>query len=286
MASLFKRLVEKIGLSARAQNLTDDEKPLWRHGRAWIRRATEDGWQRLGLRFEWSHLMHPATRLSVDVDPDECEITLSWAIPGVSHFLTVTNLPRALFDALPMNYRRSERRYAGGRTISLRIFDKAIWWSFWGDEMEHRHDDPRWMHGSWHPLDSILGGHRYSSEEIARSEVSIPMPERSYPATVKLTRDRWERPRWPRWPFATERRRAHVDIPGGIGHPGKGENSWDCGDDATCGLTTTAKTVEEAIGKVVSSMLRDRMRYGGRHEFEPSPPVPQDPTPVAGPASA
>jgi hypothetical protein len=51
-----------------------------------------------------------------------------------------------------------------------------------------------------------------------------------------------------------------LDIPGGIPHNGKGENSWDCGDDGLWGCG--GDTVEEAIGHAVSSVLRSRRRYG------------------------
>jgi hypothetical protein len=46
--------------------------------------------------------------------------------------------------------------------------------------------------------------------------------------------------------------------------PGKGENSWDCGEDASYGFGCAAETLEEGIGKFVASKLRDRGRNGGR----------------------
>jgi hypothetical protein len=55
---------------------------------------------------------------------------------------------------------------------------------------------------------------------------------------------------------------ADVKIPGGIPHQGKGENAWDCGDDATFGLGCSARTVPEAIGEVVAVCLKDRRSYG------------------------
>lgn len=43
--------------------------------------------------------------------------------------------------------------------------------------------------------------------------------------------------------------------------PGKGENDWDCGDDAIHGSTFAATTIPEAIGKMVGSAMRTRERY-------------------------
>lgn len=76
---------------------------------------------------------------------------------------------------------------------------------------------------------------------------------------MELFESTWKRARW----FTHKNVRASVDIPAGIPHPGKGENSWDCGEDRTYGLTTKADTVEKAIAAVVESSLRDRRRYGG-----------------------
>jgi hypothetical protein len=56
---------------------------------------------------------------------------------------------------------------------------------------------------------------------------------------------------------------ASVDIPGGIPHPGKGENSWDCGMDGVYGLSCEATTVDEAVAAVHACATKNRERYGG-----------------------
>jgi hypothetical protein len=48
-----------------------------------------------------------------------------------------------------------------------------------------------------------------------------------------------------------------------IPHPGKGENSYDCEDDATYSLTTEARNEAEAIGAMVATVMRSRQKYGG-----------------------
>jgi hypothetical protein len=46
--------------------------------------------------------------------------------------------------------------------------------------------------------------------------------------------------------------------------PGKGENSWDCGEDATHGYYGPAASIEDAVGNLVTSTLKRRRKYGGR----------------------
>ena len=91
------------------------------------------------------------------------------------------------------------------------------------------------------------------------------MPEGAYKATVEMFWGIWKRPRW----VAKKILRANVEIPSGIPKNGKGENSWDCGEDATFGITMPAKNVENAIGKTVESCLRDRKKYGTPGRLKP-----------------
>ena len=117
------------------------------------------------------------------------------------------------------------------------------------------------MQMCWHPLDTFFGRTAHSEEVIGTTSTVIPMPEKAYPCTVIMKRETWKRPRLP---WASYRHiRAHIECEDGVPHPGKGENSWDCDDDATFGLCCKADTVEEGIGKFVQSVLRDRRRYGG-----------------------
>lgn len=47
--------------------------------------------------------------------------------------------------------------------------------------------------------------------------------------------------------------------------PGKGENSWDCGEDATYAFSCMADSVEDGIASLVRSILVRRRKYGGRN---------------------
>jgi hypothetical protein len=106
----------------------------------------------------------------------------------------------------------------------------------------------------------VLGRCVYSRTELSTHEVRIPMPEGGYPATIKLVEDTWTQPR-KFWNPRRVVRRADVDIPGGIPHPGKGTASWNLDDDALFGGTFAASTLDEAIAKVRESVMYCRMHY-------------------------
>lgn len=118
-----------------------------------------------------------------------------------------------------------------------------------------------WRQGSLVPLDLIFGRERCKTVLLAENIATrVPMPEAVYPAVAKVEAYTWTRPRWPFWPLSRTRVSAWLDIPKGIPHAGKGENSWDCGDDGLFGIG--GDSVDAAIANAQSSVTRDRKRYG------------------------
>jgi len=81
-----------------------------------------------------------------------------------------------------------------------------------------------------------------------------------YPATVRFFESTWKRPRWP-WSKKIVRADIYPDTP--IPYPGKGENSWDCDEDATHSMMTAEETELGAVVAMVESVLRSRYRHGG-----------------------
>lgn len=161
--------------------------------------------------------------------------------------------------------------YDGERETAVHIAPRGdrstIRWSIWHPVHSWSSGTPRWRNGHFDLVDFLLGRRDMRWETVSTHSVLIPMPERSYPATVEM-RDHvsWRK----RLPFQTRRVRcADVEIPGGIGFAGKRENAWDCGDDAIFAMSCGAETVDEAIGKVVASVYRNRMKYGGSYSFTP-----------------
>ena len=220
------------------------------------------------IRAEW---LHGKLGLAFELNfaRDEREIQVHVAGPGFSYYLALAGIPSWLLDRLPFKFHRTEYNYQGSdRSIGFRVFDAAVWVSIWEDRMEWRHTDPWWMNGRLgldDVADLLFGKVKYSSREISKSEVQIPLPEKTYPATITIDASSWIRPRWPWAPFSKFRIGSDIKIPGGIPIPGKGESDYDIGDDAVHGFTSPAQTVEAAIGNVISSVLRTRMCRGGRH---------------------
>jgi len=200
----------------------------------------------LGLRLEY-HLRSGACGLHVWLE-DEHTVTLGVQVPLVAQFwLSI--------DLLNMCWR------GPSRALDISIHDSALYWKLFAPMNSWSSSTPRRVDGSWHPL----GFHMRQGkvEVLEERDVLVPMTERSYRARAKLTRSRWGLTRLPR---AFDRARTHVDIDmlegEQIPFPGKGENSWDCGDDATFSMHCPALSIEEGIGVLVGSVLRNRHRRG------------------------
>jgi len=116
--------------------------------------------------------------------------------------------------------------------LSVAIHDWAIWINAWADDSQTDYREPWWKRRkfNWCPVDTFLGRPKYSEHELDQRNVVIPMPEKSYPATVKLFESSWKRPR-----------------------------------SLTCPETTFAG----AISAMVKSILRTRECYGGSVAWRP-----------------
>ena len=153
------------------------------------------------------------------------------------------------------------KRSLCSKEFSIRFFDRAVWWNVWTDPGGWTNTRPKWRDGNFKPIDAVLGKEKYTSLKIKAVPVVVPMPERSYAGVCELTEDTWQRPRWP-WPTRVLRR-AFVEMHEPVPVPGKGENSYDCGEDAIYSIGTSARTASEAVGEIVKSALRTREKHGG-----------------------
>ena len=152
------------------------------------------------------------------------------------------------------------------RSIEISIHNNAIWWHIWRDPMGGWSSDIPWYRdGCFHFDNFFFGKAKHWEEIIEERNIMIPMPEKSYQATAKLCNAFWKRPRCS---IVKKIRRIHIDIPEGIPHEGKGENSWDCGIDATYGICCPARNIPTGVGTLVGSVLNDRVRYGGWGDWE------------------
>jgi hypothetical protein len=160
-----------------------------------------------------------------------------------------------------------------GREVQLANDDNALRWSLWCDPDSWSSRIPKWRHGSWHPLDTFLGKVTASHEAVFAATSEIPLPEGGVEARVEI--ERWVRKR-PRW-FGNVGYAAEIKPSHAVSVPGKGENSWDCDDNALsamhCGVSARAENnerVAQAVASFTDSVVRTRARYGGRN-WKPEP---------------
>lgn len=155
------------------------------------------------------------------------------------------------------------------RRIGVRVFDWRIWISLWDDAENWSADDPWWWQFTITPLDILLGRERHKIRDIERGEIVVPMPEGNYQARYRVFESVWRRVRWP---WQKQVIRTDIELEQAIPFSGKGENSWDCGDDGLWGATVATDLPARAALEVVTSVLETRRKRG---DPECWPVVPQ-----------
>jgi len=267
-----------------SQNLREDKRgrpigsKLW-HARAWLKiggrgqNPHHGPWTTTTFGAEWgigpyARSCHAYLELN---GYGENQIMLALAIPFLfSIYLFVEHLlPK---HWLPGHWRPStipphELIWDSvERQIGFDIYGGGLWLHLWNNRNESSSRDPWWWSIHIYPADLLLGDRKYSARDLYSECVNVQLPEGPYPSTVRIFESTWKRPRWP-WPRRMIRAEITPDTP--IPNPGKGENSWDLGDDATYSMTCPAHTPAEAADMLARSILRDRERYGGAN-WKPS----------------
>lgn len=114
----------------------------------------------------------------------------------------------------------------------------------------------------WHRIvDAIFGKAQCFTDkpDWKRKECVVSMPEGDYPAVASFESRVWVRKRSP---FHRVRLSTWIDIPVGIPFSGKGENSWDMGEDALYGTGCEGHDIEKSIKEARESALRYREQRG------------------------
>lgn len=198
-----------------------------------------------------------------EIETRDTAWTLALAVPGIALWVKLDGFglwhPKktcmATWEKPPRSFVIPDDRSCGVSIHGWTIYLKP--WEKWG---EWNSADPWWVRGvSFDVADFALGRTKFN-REVLRGDIpiKIPMPEGVYSAVARVERCTWKRPRW----FAKARVSVNVDIPKGIPFAGKGENSWDCGDDGLFGYGSEGESIEKAIGKGVTSVLESRRRNG------------------------
>lgn len=167
----------------------------------------------------------------------------------------------------------------GGREFRVAVHDGTIWLSFWANDDAwcnlDRKDWP-WRTNGWaanfNLVKALLGATDYQTKDHEKQAGTVIMPEKRYPATIKISRVRWPRPRsllGRRWQW-----RGAVHIDGGIPIPGKGTTSYNCGEDATYSISFGAQRERPhphaLCQRLAIDVLKRRQRYGGGTDWMPA----------------
>lgn len=216
-----------------------------RHGRAWL---TLGRWK---WHTEWLWFTS-SCGLHLEVGPDsDYQIMGHIAIPWIISIYVGVDSPW-FFNKMPRK-RREFWLYVQDWTVRLIP---------WGRSMEWHSKDPWWIRGVTLDLrDLLLGLEKCHREESLESErLFIHLDGNCYHGTAKFIRMTWKRPRWPK--KVQEFTEIEMDRGHGLPHAGKGENSWDCGDDALCGWSVSGFDVQAAIADGIKTVEKRRRRYG------------------------
>jgi hypothetical protein len=268
------------------QNLNDDKnmkaKGAPYRGRCWLWIRPWKGRQH-NIGFEWN-LWQPHWLYSFHIDVDgsgggDDDLKFGIAIFPISFHLSFSRVfPKSFKDWWHKTYDYSAREiwyYASfGMGGGLRFCGH-----FWRDPMEGK--SPKTFLEKIRDfsitvpddiISSIFGKLKHSTELLEERDVKIPMPEGPYEGHVKLERTTWKRDRLP---FASKVRVGSVvDIPIGIPFEGKGENSWDCGEDGLFGCSSDEDSYPAAIAKTVEIALKYRTKYN--HNLDAVYPHPDE----------
>lgn len=246
------------------QNLNERDQTTGRRnklgleGRAWLGK-----W-----RFSWDIPTHFwALELSFNGGDSDDEIQLFVGCGLFAFWLSRERLPIPIGEwHEPMPPHVSARWFwRKPRECGVTIHGGAVRLRLWGNPEEWKRADPWWARGlSWYPVDTLLGRRNHEHRILEEwKEVLVPMPEGCYKTQMRREEREWKRPRWPWWPSRVLQEYVEIQIEGGIPFEGKGENSWDCGEDGLWGCSSSGASYEKAIGHVVESVLTSRKRHGG-----------------------
>ena len=163
------------------------------------------------------------------------------------------------------------RKYPYDRSIEASIHHNIFWWELWVPDDWDRERD-RWRRGNFslNPVKIIFGNNKV--EYTVREERILPIlfSEKTYQVKIQLKR-RFDYPKRARW-LGKYRYCYDAEVTGDdkcIPFPGKGENSWDCGEDGLYGQYGQGKTFGDAIGGIFDSVMKSRLRYGNGWNYVP-----------------
>lgn len=223
-----------------------------RAGRAWLHFGKSGN---TSLATEW-YLWTKKFSAGIGLADYEHAVSVHLSLILFSFYLTLEYWP--LEKWLKRVTKRKDDKYGNGRTIGFTWIEGTLMVDLWNDPMEWRSADPKWWHFSINPADTLLGRPEYSERTLKEGVRQLAMPEKVYDVKIKINESAWKRPRWP-WPRKIVR--THSEVEGGIPVPGKGTESYNCGEDAIYSQTSPGTTFDAALSSLFQSVAHNREHY-------------------------
>lgn len=253
------------------QKITDDPHGrFWRYGRFYIRSVHDSGPKGWEIDWQWAlgrqSVGWAGFSLGTGTGQDDEDFSASISLGRLgSWYFNAHNLP-------PFSWLKhlGGRKFPYDRQLSLHLNNGLISWHLWTATMGY-HEGRRWRDRSWN-WQRFIGWHpeHISWETLEVVRTVVPMPEGTYDATVELERGTWRRRRLFAWMPKVHHFTGEITPDKPIPVPGKGDNSWDCDDDAIYSSSGPYSTVHQAVAALVDSVYRQRTRYGSGPEWRAS----------------
>ncbi len=126
------------------------------------------------------------------------------------------------------------------REYGFRIYNWELWAHFGSKRWESNSNDPWYYRIVVRPLDLVFGEEIYFTKEVMKSysPVEFEFRGKTFQMDSIVIEDRFRfRSRIPFGIYKRVRRSLDLKIEKPPGYRGKGENSWDCDDDASFGIS-------------------------------------------------
>ena len=280
-AKTKKRRLRRFRKPIRIFSINDNEDSMYKRGfinRRWVFHSTRpDGHRELGhieLQLFSRSIDHFSLRTEFSKQYEsEHTILFSIVIPYVVSFYVCINSKwlekRKWYSKwlkedetiVKYSWGSGMKQYASPRILYFNVYCEFININLFslGDERSNK----KWQCISFDWKKFLLGDMTIKTEVLRKERVEVPMPEKDYEAECVVTRIIRKRPRW----FTDTYLRGEINCKEGIPVPGKGTESYNCGEDCCYSISFPLKeweldkAVSTLIGKMVSDVYYKRKKY-------------------------
>lgn len=154
----------------------------------------------------------------------------------------------------PKNYDEKE--------FSLQIHGGSFWWNFWiSEEWSSYSKNKTWRKGCFHFVDKIKGKHKYEKKSEHVDQFLLPFVEGIYNVEITKYARTDSYSHWPTKKMTTfEVKAGYYDEKGNwkdkpVPVEGKGENSWDCDEDATYAMSFPGEPYKKDLKSTYDAAL-------------------------------